>query len=237
MATTSRSKKFAAALAVIALAATFFALGIWQLGRAREQSAENNSTQEVQDQRIYPLTEIASPDGQLQVVSFAKNVSAQGHYIATFKAPNQIAADGSVADWEIALMQVDTDTAILVLRGLWSQRLSSPEIVMSSLVDVTGRIYPHQVEDRAANTSAQLSRLDAALITSATDLQLYDGFIAASSESHRGTEIVRDRIAIAAPETGGVPGYYWQHISYVVIWWLMAVLVLWAPFYKRREEQ
>jgi len=31
-------------------------------------------------------------------------------------------------------------------------------------------------------------------------------------------------------------GYYWQHISYVVIWWLMAVLVLWAPFYKRRQD-
>jgi hypothetical protein len=30
-------------------------------------------------------------------------------------------------------------------------------------------------------------------------------------------------------------GYYWQHISYVVIWWLMAALVIWAPFYKRRE--
>jgi hypothetical protein len=36
--------------------------------------------------------------------------------------------------------------------------------------------------------------------------------------------------------TGGIPGYYWQHISYVVIWWLMAALVIWAPFYRRRGD-
>jgi hypothetical protein len=35
--------------------------------------------------------------------------------------------------------------------------------------------------------------------------------------------------------TAGVPGYYWQHISYVVVWWFMAALVLWAPFYRRKD--
>ena len=106
---------------------------------------------------------------------------------------------------------------------------------MSNKVEITGQIWPSQFEDRAANTSSQISRVDSSLLTSAIDLQLFDGFIAATSEALRTGEITRTRIDISLPK-GAVPGYYWQHISYVVIWWFMAALVLWAPFYKRREE-
>jgi Mg2+ and Co2+ transporter CorA len=34
-----------------------------------------------------------------------------------------------------------------------------------------------------------------------------------------------------------VPGYYWQHIAYVVIWFLMAVVTLYLPFYQRRRTK
>jgi cytochrome oxidase assembly protein ShyY1 len=132
-------------------------------------------------------------------------------------------------------MQVDTGSAIIVVRGLWSERLISPEIVMSSRVTITGEIEPSQFEDRALNTASQISRLDSSVLTSTTDFQLYDGFIVAESESCRGGEITRTRPEIDLPK-GDIPGYYWQHISYVVVWWLMAALVLWAPFYKRRES-
>jgi hypothetical protein len=132
-------------------------------------------------------------------------------------------------------MQVDTSSAILVVRGLWSDRFASADIVMATNVNITGKIYPAQYEDRALNTSSQLSRLDSSLLTSTTDFQLYDGFIAETSEQTRAGEITRDRISLSMPKSG-IPGYYWQHISYVVIWWFMAVLVIWAPFYKRREN-
>lgn len=132
-------------------------------------------------------------------------------------------------------MQVDTGSAIIVVRGLWSERLISPEIVMSSRVTITGEIEPSQFEDRALNTASQISRLDSSVLTSTTDFQLYDGFIVAESERYRGGEITRTRPEIDLPK-GDIPGYYWQHISYVVVWWLMAALVLWAPFYKRRES-
>jgi hypothetical protein len=106
---------------------------------------------------------------------------------------------------------------------------------MSTNVNITGNIYPGQYEDLAANTPSQLSRLDSSLLTSVTDFQLYDGFISESSERTRSGEVTRNRIELAMPKNG-IPGYYWQHISYVVIWWLMAALVIWAPFYKRRED-
>jgi surfeit locus 1 family protein len=232
---TEKIKKLFSGLAVLAIAALFISLGLWQLGRAQDLSAARNAS-EVLDQRIYTLPELTSPEGSLPVASYGKSVQASGHYIANYRAPNQIAADGSIADWEVALMQVDSQSAILVVRGLWQDRLKSPEIVMSTNVDITGRIFPSQYEDRAANTSSQLSRLDSSLLTSLAGYQLYDGFIAESAEATRSGSITRDRISLELPK-GGIPGYYWQHISYVVIWWLMAGLVIWAPFYKRGEDE
>jgi surfeit locus 1 family protein len=228
-------KKLATALVVLTLAAIFFALGLWQLDRAQELTAQEKAPV-LQDQRLYNLDDLTAPEGNLPVAAFGKSVTATGHYIANYKAPNQVSADGTIADWEVALLEVTSDSAILVVRGLWADRLSAPEIVMSTEVTVSGTIHPSQYEDRAASTASQLARLDSSLLTSMVQDQLYDGFIAVTAESTRDGEITRDR-ATVAPLKSGVPGYYWQHISYVVVWWFMAALVLWAPFYKRRDEQ
>ncbi len=239
MITPTRIKKLAQALVVLLLAGIFIGLGNWQLDRAHEQQlidAQAKLQDEVRDQRLYLLADVTAPTGALPVEAFGKIVTTSGNYIATYKVPNQSSADGSIDDWEVALMQIDPESAILVVRGLWSDRLTSPDIVMSSRVEISGRIYPSQVEDRAITTESQLSRIDPALLTSVTDLQLYDGFISVSAESHRGQEVVRQRLDLSFPKSE-FTGYYWQHISYVVIWWLMAAMVLWAPFYKRREEQ
>jgi surfeit locus 1 family protein len=232
--TTPIIKRFVQALTVLALAAIFVSLGLWQLDRARELQASKN-TAPVSDMRVYELPDLTTPDGALPVEAFGKFVSATGHYIANFKAPNQVDSSGTTADWEVALMQVDTSSAILVVRGLWKDRFASPDIVMATQVTISGTIYPHQVQDRAENTSSQISRLDSSLLTSVTDMQLYDGFISANSESYRGGQVDRPRLTMTI-STGGIPGYYWQHISYVVIWWLMAALVIWAPFYRRRGD-
>ena len=226
-------KKFFTALLVLTIASTFVGLGIWQLQRAQ---AMNDYADLPVDRTIYPLLEKTTPTGIVPPDSIGKFVSTSGHYIATFKAPNQKDGAGTIADWEVGLLQNETDTAILVVRGLWSQRLTSPEIVMATKVEVTGTLMPHQNDDRASNTAAQLSRLDSSLLVSTTDAQLFDGFILATAESSRSGAVERSRIT--PPElTLGVPGFYWQHISYVVIWWFMALLVLWLPFYKRDDQR
>jgi hypothetical protein len=122
-----------------------------------------------------------------------------------------------------------------VLRGYWKDSQQSAVDAGNEILNVTGRIFPRQIKDRALNTETEISRLDSSLLTSTTDLQLYDGFIAATSEVGDSGDITRPRITPEMPESE-FNGYYWQHISYVVIWWLMAVLVLWAPFYKRRQD-
>jgi cytochrome oxidase assembly protein ShyY1 len=224
-------KKFGSALLIMAIAATFIGLGAWQLQRAQDMKS---SAEVPVDNSIYPLLSKNSPTGIVPPESIGKRVSTSGHYIATYMAPNQKDGNGDIADWEVGLLQNETDTAILVVRGLWSERTKNSEIVMATNVEVIGTLMPHQNDDRAANTAQQLSRLDSSLLVGQTDAQLFDGFILATAEKSRIGMV--DRTRISAPElTAGVPGFYWQHISYVVIWWFMALVVLWLPFYRRKD--
>lgn len=228
-------KKSLQVLTVLILALTFIGLGVWQLQRAQELKAAENL---VTDTGIYPLSQKATPTGSIPAASIGKNVMVTGHYMATYKAPHQKDGAGKVADWEVGLLVQSDDSAILVARGLWSERMQSagdnPEIVMATEVTVQGSLYPKQSEDRAFAKNNELSRLDSALLVSMYQGQLYDGFILAKSEEVRAGAVERTRIAppkLAPP----VPGFYWQHISYVVVWWFMAALVLWAPFYRRKD--
>ena len=134
------------------------------------------------------------------------------------------------------MLQVDAKSAILVVRGLWSERLTEPQIAMSQIVSVTGVLQPSQGSDHGPNSTDNLARVDSTLLLTKAglaDFDLYDGFILANSEVVDGAKINRTRLEIAV-DNSKVPGYYWQHISYVFIWWLMAALVLYLPFYRRR---
>ncbi len=229
----SAIQRLGEALLVLLLVTILIGLGLWQLERANDM---RNPAVVPIDRTIYPLTELATPTGTIPPASVGKQVRTTGNYIANYKAPNQIDGNGKVDDWEVALLQNETDTAILVVRGLWKERLQSPEIAMSTRVEITGTVMPRQFDDRAANTPSQLARLDSSILVATTDYQLYDGFILEKSEQTRNGAIARTRI-LEPKLTSGVPGYYWQHISYVVVWWFMAGLVLYAPFYQRREEK
>ena len=132
-------------------------------------------------------------------------------------------------------MQVDASSAILVLRGLWSERLNNPEVAMSTGIDLVGTLQPHQNDDRALNSPGVISRLDSSVIVSQTDLKLFDGYIAANSEKTREGNLSRTYLEVATP-VSKVAGFYWQHIAYVGIWWLMALVTLYLPFYKGRVK-
>ena len=165
-----------------------------------------------------------------------KNVSAQGRYIETFKSDNQVSDGVAATAWEVGVLEVDAKSAILVVRGLWADRLTEPQITMAQKVSLTGVLQPSQSTDRGPNSAGNLARVDSTLLLTKAGLSnfdLYDGFILANSEIVDGAKIDRTRLEISV-DNSKVPGYYWQHISYVFIWWLMAALVLYLPFYRRR---
>jgi surfeit locus 1 family protein len=220
------------AVAVIALAAIFVGLGIWQLQRAADLKNSLKVATTI-DTNVVPLETLATPRVSLPATALNKTVSVSGQYIQNFRAPNQIDGDGKQSDWEVALLQIGTDSAILVVRGLWSERLLNPDIQQSMVISIEGLLVASQYDDRSVNTAGVISRLDSAVITSLTDLDLYDGYVVASKESTRTGALDRARVT---PEklTSKIPGFYWQHLSYVVIWGLMAGVVLYLPFYRRR---
>jgi cytochrome oxidase assembly protein ShyY1 len=234
MKTKSIIKKFLQALGVIAIALVLVGLGNWQLDRAGVVK-ELNAAAKVIDPKIYSLNELAEPTVALDSRNVNKKVAVSGFYVANFKAPFQSDKDGVVGEWEVALLQVDgidPPSGILVVRGLWSDRLLNPEVAMSTKIELVGTMQPHQNDDRAENVPGVISRLDSSVIVGLADLQLYDGFIVAQSETTRTGDLIRTRV-IAEPPVSKVAGYYWQHISYVAIWWLMAAIVLYLPFYRR----
>lgn len=213
----------------------FVALGKWQLDRAADLKSMQAAAKVI-DQKVYSLGELAQPSVALDSRNVNKTVSVSGFYVANFKAPFQKDIDGKVSDWEVALLQVDGSdplSGMLVVRGLWADRLKNPEVAMSTKIEIVGTLQPHQNDDRADNVPGVISRLDSSVIVGIADLELYDGFIVAKSEATREGKLLRDRVIAAAP-VSKVAGYYWQHISYVAIWWLMAAIVLYLPFYRRR---
>lgn len=220
------------AVAVLLIAALFVGLGIWQLQRAADLKASLKTATTI-DTNLVPLETVTLPRQSLPAAAINKTVSVSGQYIQNYKAPNQIDGKGEQADWEVALLQTDTNSAILVVRGLWSERLKNPDIQQSMKIDVEGLLLASQYGDRSENAPGVISRLDSAVITSLTDLDLYDGYIVASAEATRTGALERTRLT---PEklTSRIPGFYWQHLSYVVIWGLMAAVVLYLPFYRRR---
>jgi cytochrome oxidase assembly protein ShyY1 len=219
-------------IAVLAIAALFVGLGFWQLQRAADLK-ESLKVARTIDTNVVALQSVAQPRQALGEQAFNRTVSLTGKYIANFKAPNQDDGNGVVTDWEVALAQVDQRSAILVVRGLWSDRLLNPEIQQSMNIDVEGVLVASQFGDRADNVPGVISRLDSAVVVGLTDLDLYDGYILARSEASDGQVLQRTRVT-EEKVNPKIPGYYWQHISYVVIWWLMAAVVLYLPFYRRR---
>ena len=221
-------------VAVLLIAAIFFALGLWQLDRAKELKESLVTATQV-DTNVVPLTTIATARQPLAADAFNRLVEISGRYVAGFRAPNQADGDGQVSDWEVGLLQVGTNQGILVVKGLWSERLLNPDISMAMVIDIKGQLVASQSEDRSMNGDGAISRLDSSVIVGLTDLDLFDGYVLAKSESNNGVELTRQRLT---PEklSSRIPGFYWQHISYVVIWWLMAGVVLYLPFYRRRVK-
>ena len=216
------------------MAGAFIGLGNWQLDRAQELKASTRTIVTVTEP--VELNSLAKPRVTIDARNFLKNVSTEGNYIATFKSENQVSDGVAATAWEVGVLQVDANSAILVVRGLWSERLTEPQIAMSQRVSVTGVLQPSQSSDRGPNSADNLARVDSTLLLTKAglaDFDLYDGFILANSEVVDSAKIDRTRLEISV-DNSKVPGYYWQHISYVFIWWLMAALVLYLPFYRRR---
>jgi cytochrome oxidase assembly protein ShyY1 len=229
-----RSKGFIAQLiAAIALSIIFIGLGNWQLDRSEDVKT---ARQFVPDSPRVDLESIASVTSNLEPSAINRLVKLSGSYRQIFVAPNQeLLTDGekSFANLEVRLLELSGQRGILVVRGVQGREIQE----LTEEVKISGRLYPRQTSDSAKALENEISRIDPALIVGQTDLSLFDGYVVATAEmTSLGEEIETTRIP--APQLKSkLPGSFWQHISYVFVWWLMALLVLFAPFYNSMKER
>ena len=218
-------------IAILVLSGSFLRLGFWQLDRAQDlkrvQSIKPNST-------VVDLLSVAQPGSNLSGESVNRIVRFSGRYVAHYVAPDQ---GNNRETWIVDLMEIPDVGAILVARGIegsWSKEMPGDDI------EVVGKLMPRQFEDRSFEAApGSLVRIDSSLIVEDTDLALFDGFVIAQSEklASTGVSLEPGKRIIASSAKPTVPGFYWQHIAYVAIWWLAAGVVLFLPFYQRVRKR
>ena len=202
-----------------------YELGMWQLHRAQ---AMNVATAPKPDQPLIELTEVASAGMNLPISAINRIVSAEGKYSTSYLARDQKITEGNLANLDVRLLKLSTGHSVLVVRGI----ASAPLEVINSDVYLTGRLYPRQNVDRAFAKPGELPRIDPALVVSKENPFLYDGYIVLQSEKIGGKS--SSASFIPTPQiTQKAASFYWQHISYVVVWWFMGALLLIAPLFPQ----
>ncbi len=220
------AKQFVFTAAWLLLIYTGFELGVWQLNKAQNLSA---STAPVADQPVIELSKVSSAGLNIPLKAVNRIVSASGEYSNKYIARDQKLVDEKIVDLDVRLLDLDTGHSVLIVRGLASEPLTE----ISSNVEVVGRLYPRQNVDRAFPKPGELSRIDPALVVSEQTPFLYDGYIVLKSEK-LSPEIDAQFSPIPSPQISQrITTFYWQHISYVVVWWFMAVLLLIAPLFPQ----
>lgn len=218
------------ALVVLTLVAVFIALGFWQLDRAAQVKELQKAYVE---KPIVELAKVAKPNRNLAGESVNRIVRFTGTYVSQFFAPNQIDKRKIESTWSIGLMEIDGGGYLLVVRSNQLSELPRGDVA------VTGRLIHRQFDDvapDAQSSKGELRRIDPSLVVSQYGGDYYDGYVVAQSEEVNGRIISAERVTID-PVQSTVPGYYWQHIAYVIIWWLMAAVVLFLPIYSRLRER
>jgi cytochrome oxidase assembly protein ShyY1 len=202
-----------------------YELGMWQLHRAQ---AMNVATAPKPDQPLIELTEVASAGMNLPISAINRIVSAEGKYSTSYLARDQKITEGNLANLDVRLLKLSTGHSVLVVRGI----ASAPLEVINLDVYLTGRLYPRQNVDRAFAKPGELPRIDPALVVSKENPFLYDGYIVLQSEQIGGKS--SSASFIPTPQiTQKAASFYWQHISYVVVWWFMGALLLIAPLFPQ----
>jgi len=219
-------QKIGVVVVAIFFAAIFFRLGLWQLDKAQLMQEISKP----QAERVtVALLSVAQPNESLSNDALSRIVQVRGTYLSNLQAPNQEDVNGKVGTWLVGVLQVEGSGKIAIVRGISADSLP----ISRESIQVVGRLMPSQINNKYGEVkSGFLPRIDSALLLSEFGSDFFDGYIIAQSEQ---PEIEIERVPSPIPVIK-VSGFYWQHISYVVVWWLMALLALALPLIRSKNE-
>lgn len=217
-------KLFPSFLVLVIVLILFFRLGLWQWHRA----AEFNATP--QERPRVSLASVAVGGKSLEPSAIGRRITTTGTYQRSWLVTDR-SVGKRTGTWQVAVLTTDSG-AVLVVRGWSTSDMSMP----SGEVRVEGRLYPSQTPETsvAATSDQYLSRVDPALIVNRVSAPLIDGFVIATSESPA-SQVGIDRVDAPLPRPNP-PGFYWQHISYVILWWFSGLLAIVVWLRSAREQ-
>ena len=209
------------------LAAIFFRLGVWQLDRAQllQELAKPQK-----ERAVVELLSVAEKNVALSTDALNRIVKFRGTFIDNLQAPNQEDVNGKKSTWSVGVFQVTGSGKIVVVRGIHS---GEPKLDLKE-IEITGRLMPSQINNKFGEVrDGFLPRIDSALLLSDFGSDFFDGYVIVRSEI---PESRLEKVPTPQPIIK-VAGFYWQHISYVIVWWLMGLLTLALPFLRSRSSE
>jgi len=215
---------------MVLVAGVFVELGIWQWHRAQATAAQ---AKYVPPSTPVALTSVDQAGRNLSNEALNRIVTFSGRYVKYYDAPTQEVSGDGYKDLTVGLFVISDNRALLVVRGLNDGSLKPT----SQTLSVEGRMYPRQQDDHGLNSDTSLGRLDPSLVAGVGGYNLFDGYVVATQEQSATGQVIAGNRIPAPIVPPSVSGFYWQHISYVVIWWFMAILTLCAPIIARRSNR
>lgn len=222
------------------LAGTMVGLGFWQLSRYQERTAINERINAAGHASPRPVTEVLDASRAAPDSTAWSRVTATGEYdTAKEILIRSRTVSGSVGFEVITPLVLDDGTALLVDRG-WvppgrGGAAALPDVPAAPLgqVTVVGRVHlPESGGDQPVAVSGQLQarRIDPARLASALPYPVLGGYLLLHQQDPPASDQLVT-IPLRYEESG-------QNLSYMVQWWLFAVIALVGTgFLVRREAR
>jgi cytochrome oxidase assembly protein ShyY1 len=215
-------------VATVLLVVTFGWLGHWQLDRAAEFHQSASSAAEPAP---VPIESVTQPQGALPGAAAGRLVVVAGEYdpVHSYLVPSRVVG-GKSGFWLLSVLKVAGGAGVLVVRG-WAPTAAVAATLAPPVdpVVVTGRLT--ESEDPSGGLPAgttlpagQVAAASPVALLSLVPYQLYDGYVVLRAQVPPSAPGV---VLVPSPRTvNDVPGFYFQHVAYVGLWWLFAAFVL-----------
>ena len=227
-------------LLALVLVAACVLLGRWQLDRAADfrHSASSGS-----EPPPVPMQSITAVHGSLAGAAVGRLVTVTGVFDPdhAYVVPNR-AKSGRPGRWVLDVLRVPTGAGVLVVRG-WlpdsGQAAVAVPPVPRGAVEVTGRLMPSEdpgggVAPGTVLPTPEIAAANPVDLLSLVHYPLYDGYVVLRSQSPP-ADVPLD--LVPSPKVGNdVPGFYFQHVAYVALWWLFGAFVVFFWWRLVRDE-
>lgn len=242
-----RQPRYAATAALMFLiAAVCIAAGTWQVSRYEQKVRENSALRNNAHAASVPLTTALVPlaghgaPPSRDAIRY-RTVSTSGTFLTGHQQYARNESIGSTQGYYV-LDPLRTDSGVLlVARGFVADSGDgTPPRVSAALptgrVTLTGRMQTADTgpDDASRLPGHELQTINPAQQATALGLPVYDAYLILDAHQP-GTTGLR---AIPAPDLSNPAGgaAEWQHLAYVIQWFIFALLALAAPFALARHE-